>query len=205
MVQELRYALRALKHNPMFAVVAVQTLALGIGANAAMFSVVDGVLLQPLGYPNAARIVQLKTSFEDQGRTIPRLTGPDVVDIRAAASLFEQVSDESPKWITIVGAVADTPQDSPASALKPTLYMPLLQHPFHANEVHVVMRTAVAPASLIETVRGRMQSLSPVTATKFTTLDAMVANSARHRVCERHSRGCSPVWRCCWRWQECTA
>jgi hypothetical protein len=67
MVQELRYALRALKHNPMFAVVAVLTLALGIGANTAMFSVVDGVLLQPLGYPNAARIVQLNTTFVDQG------------------------------------------------------------------------------------------------------------------------------------------
>jgi putative ABC transport system permease protein len=73
--------------------------------------------------------------------------------------------------------VADTRQDSPASPLKPTLYMPLLQHPFHANEVHVVMRTTRAPASLVETVRRRMQSLSPETATKFTTLDAMVANS----------------------------
>src|SRR5438067_1433604 len=90
MVQELRYALRALKHNPSFAAIAVLTLALGIGANTAMFSVVNGVLLRPLDYPNASRIVQLNTS--QRGRVFARLTGPDVVDIRADASALEQVS-----------------------------------------------------------------------------------------------------------------
>src|SRR5438132_13352585 len=90
MVQELRYALRALKHNPSFAAIAVLTLALGIGANTAMFSVVNGVLLRPLDYPNASRIVQLSTSL--RGRVFARPTGPDVVDIRAGASALEQVS-----------------------------------------------------------------------------------------------------------------
>jgi predicted permease len=92
MVHELRYALRTLKNNPSFAAVAVLTLALGIGANTAMFSVVNGVLLSPLDYPNASRIVQLNTSYPQRGRSFPRLTGPDLVDIRSDASLLEHVS-----------------------------------------------------------------------------------------------------------------
>ena len=95
MLHELRYALRTLKHTPSFAAIAVLTLALGIGANTAMFSVVNGVLLRPLDYPNASRIVQLNTSYPQRGRSFPRLTGPDVVDIRdvrTGASALEQVS-----------------------------------------------------------------------------------------------------------------
>ena len=92
MVDELRYALRLLKNNPSFAAIAVLTLALGIGANTAMFSVVNGVLLQPLDYPNASRIVQLNTFYPQRGRSFPRVTGPDIVDIRADGSALEQVS-----------------------------------------------------------------------------------------------------------------
>src|SRR5438093_8876143 len=92
MVNELRYALRTLKNNPSFAAIAVLTLALGIGANTAVFSVVNGVLLRPLDYPNASRIVQLNTSYPQRGRSFPRVTGPDVVDIRSGASALEQLS-----------------------------------------------------------------------------------------------------------------
>jgi predicted permease len=84
---------------------------------------------------------------------------------------------EALKWMTIVGVVADTRQDSPAASKGPTLYMPLLQQPYHGNEVQVVMRTAVPPASLIDPVRRAMHALNPETATKFTTLEAMVSNS----------------------------
>src|SRR5215467_11901917 len=84
---------------------------------------------------------------------------------------------ESLRWMTIVGVVGDTRQDSPAASPGPTLYMPLLQQPYHGNEVQVVMRTAVAPASLIDPVRSKMRSLNAETATRFTTLDAMVSNS----------------------------
>jgi len=84
---------------------------------------------------------------------------------------------DSPKWMTVVGVVADVRQDSPASSPGPTLYMPVLQHPYHANEVEVVMPSAVSPASLIDPVRGKMQSLNPQIATKFTTMEAMVSDS----------------------------
>jgi putative ABC transport system permease protein len=92
MFHELRYALRMLKNNPSFAAIAVLTLALGIGANTAMFSVVNGVLLRPLDYPNASRIVQLSSSDLKKGRSFPRLSGPDLVDVRSGASTLEQVS-----------------------------------------------------------------------------------------------------------------
>ena len=58
-LQDLRYGARILARNPGFTFFAVLTIALGLGANAAIFSLVDGVLLKSIGYPEPERIVQL--------------------------------------------------------------------------------------------------------------------------------------------------
>ena len=67
MLQDIKYAFRALVANPGFTVVAVLCLALGIGLNGAIFSIVDGILLQPFPFPDACRMVVLIQTNPKQG------------------------------------------------------------------------------------------------------------------------------------------
>jgi putative ABC transport system permease protein len=81
------------------------------------------------------------------------------------------------KPMTIVAIVGDVRQDSPGSPPQPTLYMPMEQHPYHSNELQVIVRTSSAPAALTSAVRKEAHDLNPEMAVKFTTLDEMVTNS----------------------------
>jgi putative ABC transport system permease protein len=66
-MNDIRYALRLLWKSPAFSVVAIATLALGIGANTAIFSVIESALLRPLPFPNADRLVRLYETFDESG------------------------------------------------------------------------------------------------------------------------------------------
>src|SRR5690348_17853440 len=72
LLQDTRFALRMLRNNPGFTAVAVLTLALGIGANTAIFTVVYGALMRALPFPGANRIVQLAETYKSQTGQIGR-------------------------------------------------------------------------------------------------------------------------------------
>ncbi|MBV8207050.1 MAG: ABC transporter permease [Acidobacteria bacterium] len=88
----IRHALRMLRLNPGFAAAVVITLSLGIGATTAMFTVVDGVILKSLPYPDASRLAAINTRFTDSGRSIWRTAGGDLEDLRGETSSFEALT-----------------------------------------------------------------------------------------------------------------
>lgn len=89
-MQSLRYGIRALKNSPGFTIVAVMTLALGIGANTAIFSIVHNVLLRPLPYPQPERLVEIWNTYPPQ---VPRggLSPGDYADWHRQAKSFSEM------------------------------------------------------------------------------------------------------------------
>ena len=104
MRQDIVYAIRGLWRRPAFALAAVVTLALGIGANAAIFSVVNAVLLQPLPYPDAERLMMVWTYNPRQGFDKDVGTYPNFEDWRRESRSFERLAAYTTTSYTLTGS-----------------------------------------------------------------------------------------------------
>ena len=92
LLHDVRYAIRTLLSRPGFTLVAILTLALGIGANSAIFSVVNAVLLRPLPYGEADRLVKIYSTRERTGATKSNISPADFLDFKRESSSFERVA-----------------------------------------------------------------------------------------------------------------
>src|SRR5215471_5107774 len=90
--QDVRYGLRVLWKSPGFAIVAVLSLALGVGANTAIFSIVNAVLLRSLPFTHPERLVKIVASNRGVGARDIGLSVPEFDDLRSRAGVFDQVS-----------------------------------------------------------------------------------------------------------------
>ena len=91
-MQDLRYALRSLRKQPVFTLVAVLTLTLGIGANTAIFSLLYQTLLRPLPYPNADRLVFVWNSYRGINLNQASVSIPDYLDRKTQAPAIEDAT-----------------------------------------------------------------------------------------------------------------
>jgi putative ABC transport system permease protein len=106
--QDLRYGARMLMKNPGFTLIAIGALALGIGANTAIFSVVNAVLLRPLPYEESERLVVLYETNPQLGRDEMSVSYPNFADWRAQSQSFEQLA------ACLYGGMILTGKDEPA-------------------------------------------------------------------------------------------
>jgi putative ABC transport system permease protein len=105
--QDLRYALRTLRSSPGFTLVAVACLSLGIGVNAMIFSVIDGILLQPFPYPDAERLLVLNAFNPRAGINRAGISYADFKDWRDENTTFASMAAFTQRSLTIADGSAD--------------------------------------------------------------------------------------------------
>jgi putative ABC transport system permease protein len=102
-IQDIRYALRMLAKSPGFTAVAVLTLALGIGANVATFSVVYGVLLRPLPFPHSEQLVRVFDDLRGPNTPDVGMSAPELWDLQDRSGVFQDISAVAPDNSAIAG------------------------------------------------------------------------------------------------------
>ncbi|MEX0907943.1 MAG: ABC transporter permease, partial [Gemmatimonadota bacterium] len=102
-MRDFRYAVRSLSRSRGFTAAVVLTLALGIGANTAVFSVVRGVLLRPLPHQDGDRLMYLRHSVEGPGGESVLFSVPEIEDFRAATTALAGIAEYSPMTFSLLG------------------------------------------------------------------------------------------------------
>lgn len=133
LARDMRHGLRTLRRSPAFTAVALLTLALGIGANTAIFSIVNGVILRPLAYPKPEQLMYLTAQFPVLGITEFRVSYPEYMEFREMNRSFADVGAFT---LTAPGSGADrigtgevnlTTADRPLRVRSATVAAPLLK------------------------------------------------------------------------------
>ena len=104
LMQDVRYGARTLRRSPAFSLIAGLTLALGIGATTAMFTIVHAVLLRPLPYPHSDRLVQMSYQNPKSPYAGPGMADVDWIAIRDKLQLFDRAAAYGPAVVTLTNA-----------------------------------------------------------------------------------------------------
>ena len=147
LLQDLRYGVRMLRKNPGFTFIATLTLALGIGANTAIFSVVNAVLLKALPYPEAERLVRVWESNPERGWTYFSASAPNFEDWRKQQPVFEQLAAQENTTFNLTGdgepqrlaAVSVTADLFPALSISPLIGRGFLAEEEQVGRNHVTL------------------------------------------------------------------
>ena len=151
----MRAHLRTLITAPAFTLMAIVLLALGLGISTAFFNVVDGVLLEPLPFRDAGRIMALRTAWPAKGTTIRRVTGGDFQDIRSVARSFSNLAyyEADGEGAVRIGADSRFAHVAPVSPA----FFPVLGAPFVAGRLPTdsdAGQTAIVSASFARSAWG---------------------------------------------------
>ncbi len=126
-MQDLRYALRSLRKQPIFTLVAVLTLTLGIGANTAIFSILYEVLLRPLPYREPGRLVFVWNAYLKAGPAMSHVAIPDYLDRRTVAPAIEDATLFTPRNASL--STGAQPEQITVLAVTPSFFTTLGRGP----------------------------------------------------------------------------
>ena len=131
--QDLRFGARMLRKNPGFTAVAVLTLALGIGANSAVFSILDAVLIRPLPYPHAERLVKADTYNLKSGDFYGKTSYPDFMDWTEQNHSFDKLAAYEEKTFNLAGILQ--PEHIKGDVVSPDFFETLGIQPYKGRSL----------------------------------------------------------------------
>src|SRR4051812_18507290 len=147
LAQDVRYGMKNLRRNPGFALVVIATMALGIGANTAIFSVVNGVLLQPLPYRDGDRLVVLRQEQPLAGVDDIGFSVHEIEDYRARAHSLDAIAEFHNMWFILLGRAE--PERLATGVVSANFFDALGVQPAYGRDFHQADDQPGAPAVLI--------------------------------------------------------